>query len=190
MRLSKFSYYSDFAIYPVVCAGLAAASVRGAGWVSGGKWFGALAAGLMLWTFLEYVLHRIAFHSVRWFVPMHGAHHRAPLAFIGTPTWLSVSVLGSAIGIPTWLYFGFGIAGGLTVGVMAGYWWYGIVHHVIHHHAHKRSNAYFSELRAWHMRHHYSPRSGNFGVTTGLWDHVFGTVIGARCDFHLRGDFL
>jgi sterol desaturase/sphingolipid hydroxylase (fatty acid hydroxylase superfamily) len=30
------------------------------------------------------------------------------------------------------------------------------------------------------MRHHYSPRSGNFGVSTGLWDHVFGTVIGAR----------
>ena len=54
---------------------------------------------------------------------------------------------------------------------MLGYWWYGIVHHVIHHGAHKRSNAYFSELRAWHMRHHYSPKSGNFGVTTGLWDY-------------------
>ena len=35
-------------------------------------------------------------------------------------------------------------------------------------------------LRAWHMRHHYSPKSGNFGVTTRLWDHVFGTAISAR----------
>jgi sterol desaturase/sphingolipid hydroxylase (fatty acid hydroxylase superfamily) len=30
------------------------------------------------------------------------------------------------------------------------------------------------------MRHHYSPRSGNFGVTTSLWDHVFGTAINVR----------
>jgi sterol desaturase/sphingolipid hydroxylase (fatty acid hydroxylase superfamily) len=30
------------------------------------------------------------------------------------------------------------------------------------------------------MRHHYSPKSGNFGVTTPLWDHVFGTAIGSR----------
>jgi sterol desaturase/sphingolipid hydroxylase (fatty acid hydroxylase superfamily) len=180
MRLSKFSYYSDFAIYPLVCAALAAASIRGAGWISAAEWFAALAMGLILWTFLEYVLHRTALHAMRWFAPMHGEHHSAPLALIGTPTWVSVTVLGSVIGIPVWLCFGFGIAGGLTVGVMAGYWWYGIVHHIIHHHAHKRSSAYFSELRAWHMRHHYSPRSGNFGVSTGLWDHVFGTVIGAR----------
>jgi sterol desaturase/sphingolipid hydroxylase (fatty acid hydroxylase superfamily) len=31
-----------------------------------------------------------------------------------------------------------------------------------------------------HLRHHYSPRPGNFGVTTPLWDHVFGTYIAAR----------
>ena len=50
MRLSKFSYYSDFAIYPLVCAGLAAASVRGAGWINGAEWLAALGVGLMLWT--------------------------------------------------------------------------------------------------------------------------------------------
>jgi sterol desaturase/sphingolipid hydroxylase (fatty acid hydroxylase superfamily) len=27
------------------------------------------------------------------------------------------------------------------------------------------------------MRHHYSPKSGNFGVTTSVWDRVFGTAI-------------
>jgi sterol desaturase/sphingolipid hydroxylase (fatty acid hydroxylase superfamily) len=30
------------------------------------------------------------------------------------------------------------------------------------------------------MRHHYSPKSGNFGVTTRLWDRVFGTAISVR----------
>jgi 4-hydroxysphinganine ceramide fatty acyl 2-hydroxylase len=51
---------------------------------------------------------------------------------------------------------------------------------VIHHRAAKSSSAYFTELRAWHMRHHYSPKSGNFGVTTRIWDHVFGTAISVR----------
>ena len=180
MQLSKFSYYSDFVLYPVVYIGLAAASLRGITWTGGAEWLCALAAGVVLWTLMEYVLHRTALHSVGYFVPMHGLHHSAPLAFIGTPTWLSVSVLAGLIGIPAWLCFGFSLAGGLTVGVMLGYWWYGVVHHVIHHHAHKRSSSYFSELRAWHMRHHYSPKSGNYGVTTGLWDYVFGTAISAR----------
>ncbi len=57
---------------------------------------------------------------------------------------------------------GFNVANGLTVGVMIGYWWYGYVHHVIHHHARKSSSAYFSELRAWHMRHHHSPQARQF----------------------------
>src|SRR5271166_1987453 len=103
MRLSKFSYYSDFAIYPVVCAALAAASVHGAGWISAAEWLAALATGLLLWTFLEYVLHRIPLHAMRWFAPMHAEHHSAPLAFIGTPTWFSVSVLCGVIGVPAWL---------------------------------------------------------------------------------------
>jgi sterol desaturase/sphingolipid hydroxylase (fatty acid hydroxylase superfamily) len=180
MQLSKFSYYSDFVLYPVVYIGLAAASLRGITWTGGAEWVCALAAGVLLWTFLEYLLHRTALHSVGYFVPMHGAHHSAPLAFIGTPTWISVSVLAGVIGVPAWLCFGFSLAGGLTAGVMFGYWWYGVVHHIIHHHAHKRSSTYFSVLRAWHMRHHYSPKSGNYGVTTGLWDYVFGTAISAR----------
>jgi sterol desaturase/sphingolipid hydroxylase (fatty acid hydroxylase superfamily) len=51
---------------------------------------------------------------------------------------------------------------------------------MIHHHAHDSSSGYFNDLRAWHMRHHYSPKHGNFGVTTPLWDRVFGTVIRAH----------
>jgi sterol desaturase/sphingolipid hydroxylase (fatty acid hydroxylase superfamily) len=129
---------------------------------------------------MEYVLHRIALHRMRFFSPMHGMHHSAPLAFIGTPTWMSVSILCLTLLVPLWLCLGFSVADGFTVGVMLGYWWYGIVHHVIHHRAAKSSSAYFNGLRAWHMRHHYSPKSGNFGVTTRIWDHVFGTAISVR----------
>jgi sterol desaturase/sphingolipid hydroxylase (fatty acid hydroxylase superfamily) len=82
--------------------------------------------------------------------------------------------------LPTWYLAGFNLADGLTVGVMLGYWWYGTVHHVIHHHADKPTSPYFKDLRAWHMRHHHSPKHGNFGVTLRLWDYVFGTAIRSR----------
>ena len=180
MQLSKFSYYSDFVIYPLVVALLTAMSIAHLSWQSGGEWLGACVAGLLLWTLMEYVLHRIALHRVAVFSQMHGLHHASPLAFIGTPTWISVSVLGTGILVPAWWALGFDAADGLTSGVMLGYWWYGIVHHVIHHRSDKSSPAFFNDLRAWHMRHHYSPKSGNFGVTTPLWDHLFGTAIGAR----------
>ena len=111
---------------------------------------------------------------------MHGAHHGAPLALIGTPIWVSVPVWTTIILLPAWALFGFNEASGLTIGVMLGYWWYGIVHHVIHHHAQRRSTAYFERLRAWHMRHHHSPKKGNFGVTSPMWDYLFRTAISGR----------
>ena len=180
MQLSKLSYYSDFVVYPLVLVTLTAINFSHVTWVSGAEWLGATMVGLTFWTLAEYALHRIALHRMPYFSPMHGLHHASPLAFIGTPSWISVAVLSATILIPAWLCLGFNVADGLTVGVMLGYWWYGVVHHVIHHHANTSSPAYFNDLRAWHMRHHYSPRSGNFGVTTRVWDHVFGTAIRVR----------
>jgi sterol desaturase/sphingolipid hydroxylase (fatty acid hydroxylase superfamily) len=180
MQLSKLAYYSDFVAYPLIFVALAAIDMSHLSWTSGAEWLGAAMAGLILWTLMEYALHRIALHRMPYFSPMHGLHHAAPLAFIGTPTWMSASILSLAILCPAWLCFGFDVADGLTVGVMFGYWWYGVVHHVIHHHAAKSSPSHFDDLRAWHMRHHYSPKSGNFGVTTPIWDHVFGTAIRVR----------
>jgi sterol desaturase/sphingolipid hydroxylase (fatty acid hydroxylase superfamily) len=180
MQLSKLSYYSDFVVYPVVLVALTAISLVHVTWASGTEWLGAVMAGLLLWSLAEYALHRVALHRMPYFSPMHGEHHAAPLAFIGTPSWISVAVLSLVVLIPAWWGLGFNVADGLTAGVMFGYWWYGLVHHIIHHHANSASPSYFNALRAWHMRHHYSPKAGNFGVTTHFWDHVFGTAIRVR----------
>jgi sterol desaturase/sphingolipid hydroxylase (fatty acid hydroxylase superfamily) len=180
MQLSKLGYYSDFFIYPAGVVALAAIAVLDMTWAGAVEWAGAGIAGLVLWTLMEYVLHRHTLHRWRYFSPMHGLHHATPLAFIGTPTWMSVSILCVAIFLPSWWGFGFNVADGLMVGVMSGYWWYGVVHHLIHHRSELASSGYWNELRAWHLRHHYSPKSGNFGVTTAVWDHVFGTAIRAR----------
>jgi sterol desaturase/sphingolipid hydroxylase (fatty acid hydroxylase superfamily) len=180
MQLSKASYYSDFVIYPVVVIALVGIVGIHPTWSIAREWLTACIAGYMLWTLLEYGLHRIALHRMRLFSPLHAMHHGAPLDYIGTPTWVSISVWFGVVLVPVWVCVGFAIASGLTAGIMLGYWWYGIVHHVIHHRADTNSMSYFVVRRAWHMRHHYSPRQGNYGVTTTMWDHVFGTVIGAR----------
>lgn len=177
MRPSKLAYYTDLVVYPAVIAGLAAAGLTRTTWPKCSEWLCFAALGFAAWTLLEYLLHRAVLHRDTHFAPMHGQHHAAPLAFIGTPPWVSIPVLSACVLLPLWWWTGFNVADGFGVGVMLGYWWYGVVHHVIHHHAHRPSSSYFQTLRAWHLRHHYSPRSGNFGVTTAVWDHLFGTAI-------------
>jgi sterol desaturase/sphingolipid hydroxylase (fatty acid hydroxylase superfamily) len=177
MQLSKASYYSDYVAYPIVIAGLATVGLAGESRGAVIEWLAALGCGLVLWTLMEYVVHRVALHRVPVFVPMHGLHHSAPLAYVGTPTWLSVSLLGAGLFAPAWFVCGLSIATGITVGVMAGYVYYGAVHHLIHHRRSLDPAGRLHGLRAAHLRHHYSPQQGNFGVTTGIWDRVFGTVI-------------
>ncbi|HWW31330.1 MAG TPA: sterol desaturase family protein [Steroidobacteraceae bacterium] len=177
---TKFTYYSDFVVYPIAIVALVGANSRHVTLQGGETWLGACLAGLVLWTLLEYLIHRFALHRMPIFTPMHTLHHSAPLAYIATPSWISVSVWLGVVMLPVWWYAGFNVADGITVGLMIGYWWYGWVHHVIHHHTRKPTSAYFGELRAWHMRHHHSPKRGNFGVTTHVWDHVFATVISAK----------
>jgi len=47
------------------------------------------------------------------FSPMHSLHHGAPLDFIGTPSWVSVSVWVGVILLPLWWWIGFNVADGL-----------------------------------------------------------------------------
>ena len=174
MKLSKFDYYSDYVAYPVAIVAIGAVAMIGHAARENVHWLMVAAGGFALWTFLEYILHRVVLHGRNYFAPMHGEHHAAPVALVGTPTWISMLTLAGAVLAPLWLWLGFHRASGLFVGVISGYLWYGAVHHLIHH---RRDAPYMAKLRARHMRHHYSPRAGNFGVTTAVWDHIFGTTI-------------
>lgn len=68
---------------------------------------------------------------------------------------------------------------GLTAGFMLGYLWYVSVHHLIHHGGLGRS-ALAMRLKRRHMLHHHFNDEGNYGVTSGFWDKVFGTDIQVR----------
>jgi sterol desaturase/sphingolipid hydroxylase (fatty acid hydroxylase superfamily) len=81
MRLSKAGYYSDFYVYPIVILGLTASALMRASLADAAAWLGATLAGLVIWTLLEYAMHRVAFHRIAIFIPLHDEHHRAPLAY-------------------------------------------------------------------------------------------------------------
>lgn len=176
MRLSKTAYYSDFVVYGTIVGALAVHVWLRGQWPLRLQWLAVFALGMGLWTLLEYVLHRWVLHRVPIIAPMHEAHHRSPRALLGTPTWLSLSVIWALFFLPTWYFWSFTAGSGLTAGIMTGFLWYGILHHATHHGRPTLLATRLSGCVRRHSRHHYSKRPVNFGVTIALWDYVFGTV--------------
>ncbi len=77
---------------------------------------------------------------------------------------------------PCWVALGFDLATAATGGMVAGYLGYVLIHYLIHH-MQPRRGTYLYRVRQRHSLHHYISDKGNFGVTTDVWDRVFGTAL-------------
>ena len=177
----KVGYYADFIIYGILLAALVTFTLRESR-SDQLIWLAAAIAGVGSWTLVEYLLHRFVFHRMPLIADLHHAHHAAPRAYVGTPTWASLPIMAGVFFAPIWHLFSLNAAFGAIGGIITGWLWYGVVHHVIHY---RRPRRLAIALRAASHRHllHHSPHvSGNFGVTTAAWDYLFGTHIsfGAR----------
>jgi sterol desaturase/sphingolipid hydroxylase (fatty acid hydroxylase superfamily) len=176
MRLSKTGYYTAFVIYPAIILALTTVELRQPESMAQLHWLIACVVGIAGWTLAEYIIHRFVFHRIPLAARMHDMHHSSPSELIGAPLWLSLSAFGFGVFIPLWWQAGFDVASGLTSGLMLGYLWYGLVHTAIHRYRLDRGSfLYQTKLR--HVHHHYGTQAGNFGVTTSLWDRLFGTTI-------------
>lgn len=182
MKMSKLGYFSEFLLFPplVIVATLmafnAAHPPRPVTWVI------LYGAGLVSWTLVEYVLHRVLFHHAPILSQVHENHHNSPQDLIGTPAWASLVVGLVAVACPAWELLGFEFATAVTAGLVTGYLWYVFVHYATHHWQSRRGS-YLYRARLRHARHHHQSHSGNFGVTTSVWDDVFGTALkGGRPD--------
>ena len=173
---STIGYYADFYVYPLLLAALAVASFSVSPPASPPIWIGAVFAGLLLWTLVEYVIHRLVLHKVAYFRDLHEQHHQDPAALIGTPTWISLSLLFFVVFLPAWVVLGPALGCGFTFGMTAGYFAYGFAHYGLHHWRLAPGHPLYSWKRA-HALHHFRHDEGNFGVTTLFWDHVFGTAL-------------
>jgi 4-hydroxysphinganine ceramide fatty acyl 2-hydroxylase len=131
----------------------------------------ALVAGVLLWTVIEYLMHRYAFHG---FAP-HTEHHADPkdVKYIVAPFPLSLSV-SVGLWLALWLLLrSTSLPGLVLAGVWAGYLAYEGIHLRIHSTA--PGGTLLRALRRYHYRHHFADDRVHYGVTSPLWDVVFRT---------------
>lgn len=127
-------------------------------------------AGLFAWTLLEYIIHGVLAHSHRTFVtPLHNEHHVDPRAVFAMRAWIPTAIVLIV------LLTIFGMAPGMIflLGIVAGFAVYEGLHYRIHFVA--PSSSVEARLRARHLAHHTREPDAIFGVTTRIWDVVFGT---------------
>lgn len=125
-----------------------------------------LICGFLFWTFVEYWLHR-AFHS--WlFRRAHMRHHQHPRE-------LSEGTLYSLILTALFLALSYRapILAPAIQGILLGYLAYISIH--IANHRVSGANRLLPRLMRNHDAHHRGPPGRHFGVTTEIWDRVFGT---------------
>jgi sterol desaturase/sphingolipid hydroxylase (fatty acid hydroxylase superfamily) len=139
----------------------------------------ALLAGAFLWTLIEYVLHRVVFHGLSHAAlgaREHRQHHAQPDYF--APTWQKAlaALAVTALLLPG-AVFAAGAAPGaaFTAGFIAMYVAYEVLHRRCH--THPPRGAYGRWRRRNHFAHHFADPHRAHGVTTPLWDHVFGTTL-------------
>lgn len=170
----KFAERADFVAYGSAVVSLSALLVLRQPPLDAAVITGMVLAGLLGWTLLEYLLHRFVLHRLPPFRRWHAAHHRDPTALIGLPTLVSTTLFATFVLAPAWWALGPWRAAALLLGVLTGYLAYAGTHHAVHRHG-ARSGWLRRRQHAHALHHGAHGRAAGFGVTTGVWDHVFGT---------------
>jgi sterol desaturase/sphingolipid hydroxylase (fatty acid hydroxylase superfamily) len=137
-------------------------------------------SGLLLFTLAEYLMHRFLYHlpgvyeEGKFAYAVHGIHHKFPKdkKLLVMPPILSVALASAVLAIN---YLIFGKNGfPFTGGCLFGYAAYLSVHYLVH--AFKPPKNFFKHLWINHSIHHYQDDDKAFGVSSPLWDYVFGTM--------------
>lgn len=172
---------ADSAVYAAAALALAGALLFGAPPGHGPALLLAVLLGALGWTALEYALHRWVLHGLRPFSDWHAQHHQRPRAHLGTPTVVSAPLFGALIFAPAWALAGPWTASAMMLGLLLGYLAYSAMHLALHHparHPGARRAGWLGAHARWHARHHGAGPGARvcYGVTTRLWDRVFGTA--------------
>ncbi|RYY62904.1 MAG: fatty acid hydroxylase [Chitinophagaceae bacterium] len=138
-------------------------------------------AGMFFWTFFEYIAHRFIFHLIsekeslqKFAYTLHGNHHHYPRdkQRLFMPPVPSVVLSSAIFGLMylimrsnTFMFF---------PGFILGYLMYGTMHYAIH--AWNPPFKWMKGLWRNHHLHHYKNEHNGFGVSSTIWDHVFGTM--------------
>jgi len=138
-------------------------------------------AGIFSWTLFEYLMHRFVFHYVahspgaqRLIYIIHANHHEYPrdkerLFMPPAPSLIMACIVFAlqylTMGNNVFMFF---------PGFLLGYLIYGTMHYAIH--AWNPPFKWMKPLWRNHHLHHYKEQEKGFGVSTTIWDRVFGTM--------------
>jgi sterol desaturase/sphingolipid hydroxylase (fatty acid hydroxylase superfamily) len=175
---SRVSYGFDFALYGAAAASLATAVVWRSSPGQAASSVACVLAGLFIWTWLEYSIHRFVLHGLQPFAGWHAQHHLRPRALIYSPTVFSAALITCGVFLPALGGLDLRRACALTLGVVLGNLAYSVIHHAAHHW--RAHSAWGQARKQWHAWHHQSglqttPQAVCFGVTTRFWDQLLGT---------------
>jgi sterol desaturase/sphingolipid hydroxylase (fatty acid hydroxylase superfamily) len=138
----------------------------------------AALLGVLTWTLLEYLIHRFMGHDRRFrrtpFGVEHIRHHIEGNYF--APTWkklIAASIVATVVAGPAILVAGTTMGTAYVAGVITFYGIYEWLHR--REHTHAGIGPYGRWVRRHHFHHHFVDGRMNHGVTTPLWDFVFGT---------------
>ena len=148
----------------------------------------SIIGGLLFWTLTEYVLHRFVFHfmpSSKWgqrihFI-FHGVHHDYP-----NDAMRLVMPPSASIPLATLFYLLFYVTIPATylnsffAAFLTGYLCYDMFHYAFHHG--NFNNPILKRLKQHHMLHHYTDADKGYGVTSILWDIVFGSELKRKAE--------
>ncbi len=88
-----------------------------------------------------------------------------------------------ALATPFWklahtiFFWNWHLATTVFCGGVFGYICYDLTHYFLHH---QNLPLWWKQLKKYHLEHHFLDYENGFGVTSPLWDYVFGTELGPR----------
>lgn len=160
------------------------------GWPSFIPVIASVLLGIVLWTLIEYMLHRYVFHLS---VPenskfiiyihflLHGLHHKVPfdhyrLVFPPFPAAIlgyTIYTLVIEVLFPSSMKL-LVLSGGLT-----GYLIYDMIHFYLHY-GNPKDGSYIYKMKRYHNHHHFTDPQNGFGISSMEWDRVFRTTLHLR----------
>ena len=169
--LTIFLSFSTFLLYwSITTTSLTA-------WQTTGMFF----IGVIFFTWVEYNVHRYVFHMATYTKVrqkmqylIHGVHHEFPKDKdrLAMPPLVSVTI-ATVLLLLCRVTLG-DLAFSFLPGFIVGYSYYLSVHYIVH--VYQPPKNFFKVLWINHGRHHYKNGDVIFGVSSPLWDYIYGTL--------------
>lgn len=142
---------------------------------------GLFFAGVLAFTWVEYMVHRYLFHMGTYTqareklqYTLHGVHHEFPKDKdrLAMPPLLSITLATVLLLVFRVVMGDFAFA--FLPGFLVGYALYLAIHYMVH--AFQPPKNFLKALWVNHGVHHYKDGEIVFGVSSPLWDYIYGTM--------------